>query len=1263
MEFRVFNDFKRRLLAGDVEEKFDCTAYLLNSAYEAIMENNLYARTVNDFTKANSTALYLDTNNKLAGKAIENCTAYQNTYYRIPEISEDDEDTGMYTIVNSANVSAFSALLGINGDFSASRFSDYLKKYSYFYMVSRADEFARLVKDCKENEYETFAVVLADDIEHVVVDSTCFGSTRAKPFRGVFDGNGYALHVAGINAKKRSNGIFGYIAEEGVVRNLIIKADELSNYTNNAITIQNAATISLDTIKAGEGDVKIGVLAGVNNGTVENILLSADIIYDGNLTPEVYFVQNKCNSTSVVSNAWMQLPANLRSSLTNSVSLSSFDNFFYPTQLCINSYANIIPYVGYFNEGCINQSATNTYKLDDPMYTLSAEKYTYPNDDDGPNTLFMPDIATFNCAKVGQKIDDLGRTNSKYNEWYLGHKGYDTDYALTTATTFRMGPNNKEAFLLGALFGLNNGDLNNVAVKNLTTFDTNTVALVGGIAGRGARGKLNNVYVQAYFSATSSMYEHYISTQSEQVTTAGKQDFYLPKRGTNLYDGAHPGDHELNLMYSYVNTDESDAFSGAKNVSALYVADAVDSDDILATISANAEYEGKVTQNKNTIYALARATTPVTSIFEDETRSTGNVKNLFSLDFTSANITTPNKIQLSAVFFDEDLNLTQSAACKIYDVIVNDYYALGTNQPSTSYLTAVGSDAVYNYADNRTLTIKPTVTLLFSGEYCLTLRTVKGYVKMPLEDLMLKDVSAVSDAFTTSAYNTDFKIHLNPLVNIGGMFGEYVYSDAQSVDNAAVHISAINFSGASGYKQANVLSYFTPNLTFDSSNKSNADTYSATQFYSAHANVKNKLYCSACAHDNVTLYNPISNCADLYPAAWFMHFMNVYNQIAPAIVSTQYTFTEHAKRKTKPPALGSMYTDYNFYQYGLNMGSKSDGYDDPDDYGNYLLTTANSGIYFNFPGQISYYNTNESYAGNKNLWNYNTLIDAAYDFKNIPGITTTFRTFVTKQLATAPQHLPMYRGRASIRDNGTKVTFEAEHYNQVSVSTTTGTVAGLNACINSVLTNINSSRTETNDPIYIYSHSARAVNTKLCKVPLTMYYTDYAVFGHYDYEHTYESTAVNAWLANSNSARCYALSSDSYKYVAVEPKYEGTREYNDDTGVPISANSLVYGFIPTSADIVRALNVAEDATLECSGIKSNNLNYLLVIDKENRPIFDMKLDVTAVDNDGYYLKFPQIYVDRYTAYDDSQSMGYHTTALAARPKLGGIAINIENGNN
>ena len=66
---RVFNDFKRKFIAGEVPPSFDCTAYLMNSNYEKIYDQIQYMRTMDDFYTMNPNALYYE-NGALCGNAL-----------------------------------------------------------------------------------------------------------------------------------------------------------------------------------------------------------------------------------------------------------------------------------------------------------------------------------------------------------------------------------------------------------------------------------------------------------------------------------------------------------------------------------------------------------------------------------------------------------------------------------------------------------------------------------------------------------------------------------------------------------------------------------------------------------------------------------------------------------------------------------------------------------------------------------------------------------------------------------------------------------------------------------------------------------------------------------------------------------------------------------------------------------------------------------------------------------------------------------------
>ena len=156
---------------------------------------------------------------------------------------------------------------------------------------------------------------------------------------------------------------FGYISENAIVKNFkILNAfvrDKALRIDDNVLTVtvnESTILISLNSIKRGAGDVNIGVLAGVNNGTIENVVMSAKVVYASMIRPDVYLVQNKSDQNGGNKMLISQdiLEAKIDNRFTATSALSSYKNFCYPTPLCLNSEANLIPYVGYFNEGCFN---------------------------------------------------------------------------------------------------------------------------------------------------------------------------------------------------------------------------------------------------------------------------------------------------------------------------------------------------------------------------------------------------------------------------------------------------------------------------------------------------------------------------------------------------------------------------------------------------------------------------------------------------------------------------------------------------------------------------------------------------------------------------------------------------------------------------------------------------------------------------------------------------------------------------------------------
>lgn len=355
-ETRVFNDFKRRLLAGEVAPVFDCSAYLMNSHYEEMYDNLQYMRSIDDFSEVNSGALSYDLNNSLVGSALTSGYTVKNDYYHA---LEDETDEPIF--VTSANSGIyFDQLIASDYEARTEQLQSYINECGGFFIPKKVEELRRTAEIVNAIDSERFAVVLAGEISNLTIDGALFGLSRLHPFRGIFDGNGYAIHINSMQISKRSNGLFGFIAEDGVVRNLSLTHAKIPESEENptggvsAISVNSTQYVSLDTIKQGLGDVAFGVLAGTNNGLCEYVTVSADLLLNGRLRSNVYFVANKSMNdedlVDLLDKAWKETNANVAIA-SSAIRLSAFNNFCYPTPLCLNSKANLIPYVGYFNEG------------------------------------------------------------------------------------------------------------------------------------------------------------------------------------------------------------------------------------------------------------------------------------------------------------------------------------------------------------------------------------------------------------------------------------------------------------------------------------------------------------------------------------------------------------------------------------------------------------------------------------------------------------------------------------------------------------------------------------------------------------------------------------------------------------------------------------------------------------------------------------------------------------------------------------------------
>ena len=1183
MQVRVYNDFKRRLLNGEVSADFPCTAILLNSAFDAMYDHAAYFRSVADFQAYSANSLkysdWLFYGDRYTGNLLAHGNVLETTYYRDTNLNEEDTDNSDIMIVTSANSAEYAPMYARGNEQQNARFADYIDKYGYFYLVARADDFNTLVSRTQSLNMERFVVVLADNIEHVDVAGSCFGCSREYPFRGIFDGNGYALCLHSMQIDSRSNGIFGYISDEAIVRNLIISADatELDD-TDSEILVTNTEQISLNTLKAGLGDVKFGVLAGTNNGTVENVLINAKLRYSDDFTPSFCFVQNKTDYPStLIGGGWTSLSSKTMSAVTG---LSAFDNICYPTSLCLNSEANLIPYIGYFNEGSFN---TQTVPYDvvngNPLYTNTRK-------DDSTNLSYLADIYDLYKAKgnayhsVENYLEVLGNKS-------MGRNGVMENHDVSLS--YRLGPNNKQAYLLGGMFGLNNGDISQCVCDVQMKFDDNFVALVGGVAGRGARGNIKNVAARAKFIGTSGVYNHDYQMTNEKLKNAPASSMFvassymrnsysgtalqelsptplthfsfewyhdtdelrdvIPNWGTLTVADSNFGSRALNIDtrgtltligsgYQLTNTEaqQTDIDLSGKDVCFIYNYDITDEyfepsganmPETFTTVKFMAPMDGwsglwEYSWHGSTSDRISlHQRLSNYSLYAISSRTTGGIKLL----------TSETTLLIASAAQNSHCTINQNNKINVHDLTLRSEFARCDVFYPSDYYTWVGA---------------------VSGAVTFNLSAYNVYVTFEQTDENIRALSTMQE-------EDDVNIRLAPVFNMGGMFGEYIYSNDQSVNSAYVCAEASGFkwhtsanNKTRGFSKFNNVSHFASNVVIDSSNKSNSDMFTSSWAASANARVKNDLnfrianvtsYEMRDIDHMITSVNGISSVYDsddCTSGIRAFNTLNIYNHITPSVVTTNYTDHDDADigdDDGTAPNLGITWLDQLFYSYGLNMGynripaaSDAEGYEEP--FKQYNNPSACSGWYFNFPAQgrkfygINYYDGRSPSASNDDiygvydtrLWHYDKIFSAVFGIDTPHDITGTYyersNLYVTKQLTAYPNNYPLYRGRASIGAVIGSLTYDQSAYLTVPVTVPMTVYSAIDDKKTELFEQSNLLHSNKTTESYIYEYTQNIYSKQLPQLSTHVY----SVFG------SFTSFATKTDVENA-----YVISSDSYE--------------------------------------------------------------------------------------------------------------------------------------
>lgn len=123
---------------------------------------------------------------------------------------------------------------------------DQATKTYYVYTADGLDAWAEKAKTDL-----TVSCILMDDIDYNDKEWTAIGDP-GNQYAGTFDGGGHTIRNIKINGNAQNNGLFGYIAGGGIVKN---------------ITVKNASMTTSGT--------KYGIIAAWNDGTIENCVVSS----------------------------------------------------------------------------------------------------------------------------------------------------------------------------------------------------------------------------------------------------------------------------------------------------------------------------------------------------------------------------------------------------------------------------------------------------------------------------------------------------------------------------------------------------------------------------------------------------------------------------------------------------------------------------------------------------------------------------------------------------------------------------------------------------------------------------------------------------------------------------------------------------------------------------------------------------------------------------------------------------------------------------
>lgn len=388
-----------------------------------------------------------------------------------------------------------------------------------FYYVTTKEHLLWCAEKVNNTSYDNeINIVLGDNIgyDDISVIKTPIGVNPAHPFNGVFFGNGFGFVNIELQCNNDVNGIIGYLGKDGIIDHVWIKDCHI--VCNKSLSISHLAT--------GSFDIAAGFICGKNDGIIRNVYVTNKIGFK-NFVPRMYSVANKSDNDPE-SNALSKPGANI----------------FYPDYMCYNSLGNIVPYIGYFNEG-VFATYSGYSKADNKYYTYWNTEYCnngYMIKDPGGVDISSPSEWYYWSGLYYKDTETEGvngylfsytePTNRKNILWYDANivestfrlvnpngansigigtekdpglipwitdlfcqNSKDIEYARYFNRSIKMNQQNRAAYYVAPVVGVNCNILQDVYVDSDITFSGSFVGFAGGIAGKQAGGTVYNCKV------------------------------------------------------------------------------------------------------------------------------------------------------------------------------------------------------------------------------------------------------------------------------------------------------------------------------------------------------------------------------------------------------------------------------------------------------------------------------------------------------------------------------------------------------------------------------------------------------------------------------------------------------------------------------------------------------------------------------------------------------------------------------------------------